>query len=101
MGTEIALNHHERFDGGGYPNGLAGESIPLTARIMNICDVYDAIRSRRPYKTAFDHARAVEIITRGDGRTEPAHFDPAILEAFVQTSGSFRDIFETCTEAPS
>ncbi len=82
MGAEIALGHHERWDGGGYPAGLAGEAIPLAARIMQICDVYDALRSKRPYKPAFEHTRALEIILKGDGRTMPGHFDPAVLDAF-------------------
>ena len=94
MGAEIALNHHERWDGGGYPQGSRGEDIPLTARIMNICDIYDALRSKRPYKPAFDHEKAVDIITRGDGRTQPEHFDPVILAAFQQHHLVFRDIFE-------
>jgi putative two-component system response regulator len=97
MGAEIALNHHERWDGGGYPNGKRGEAIPLAARIMNICDIYDALRSKRPYKPAFDHLKTADIITRGDGRTQPEHFDPVILAAFKQNHQSFRDIFETYT----
>jgi putative two-component system response regulator len=94
MGAEIALNHHERWDGGGYPSGKSGEDIPLSARIMNIGDIYDALRSKRPYKPAFDHAKAVDIITHGDGRVEPAHFDPDIFNAFGKNHESFRDIFE-------
>ncbi|OGA18324.1 MAG: two-component system response regulator [Betaproteobacteria bacterium RIFCSPLOWO2_02_FULL_66_14] len=94
MGAEIADGHHERWDGGGYPAGLAGDAIPLSARIMNICDQYDALRSKRPYKPAFSHERTLEIITVGDGRTLPAHFDPAVLEAFKGCVGRFRDIFE-------
>jgi putative two-component system response regulator len=97
MGAEIALNHHERWDGGGYPNGKRGEAIPLSARIMNICDVYDALRSKRPYKPAFDHLKSVDIITRGDARILPEHFDPVILAAFKQNQQSFRDIFEAYT----
>ena len=97
MGAEIALNHHERWDGGGYPNGKRGEAIPLSARIMNICDVYDALRSKRPYKPAFDHQKTMDIITHGDGRTQPEHFDPAILAAFKQNHQSFNDIFEKYT----
>ena len=93
MGAEIALGHHERWDGGGYPAGLAGERIPLSARIMNICDQYDALRSKRPYKPALPHERVMEIITAGDGRTLPAHFDPAVLAAFVQCAPSFNDIY--------
>ena len=96
MGAEIALNHHERWDGGGHPNGKQREAIPLTARIMNICDIYDALRSRRPYKPAFDHGKAVDVITRGDGRTQPDHFDPAVLSAFKKNLRAFRDIFEAC-----
>jgi putative two-component system response regulator len=94
MGAEIALNHHERWDGGGYPNGKRGEAIPLAARIMNICDIYNALRSKRPYKSAFDHLNTVDIITQGDGRTQPEHFDPVILAAFKQNHQSFGDIFE-------
>lgn len=94
MGAEIALNHHERWDGGGYPNGKRGETIPLSARIMNICDIYDALRSKRPYKPAFDHQKTMDIITHGDGRTQPQHFDPDIFAAFNQHSLVFRDIFE-------
>ena len=94
MGVEIADGHHERWDGGGYPLGLAGEAIPLSARIMNICDQYDALRSRRPYKEAFPHDKALEIITVGDGRTLPAHFDPDVLDAFKGCVGRFREIFE-------
>ncbi|EAU55225.1 HD domain-containing phosphohydrolase [Mariprofundus ferrooxydans] len=94
MGAEIALNHHERWDGGGYPEGKQGKSIPLAARVMTICDTYDALRSKRPYKPAFDHEKAVQIITCGDGRTEPAHFDPLILAAFTKNHQIFCDIFE-------
>jgi putative two-component system response regulator len=94
MGAEIALNHHERWDGGGYPNGKKGEEIPLPARIMNICDVYDALRSKRPYKPAFDHPKAMDIISRGDGRTQPEHFDPGIFAMFTQNHTVFCDIFD-------
>jgi putative two-component system response regulator len=94
MGAEIALHHHERWGGGGYPNGTRGEAIPLMARIMNICDVYDALRSKRPYKPAFDHRKAVDTITQGDDRSQPEDFDPAILEAFRKNHESFREIFE-------
>ena len=97
MGAEIALNHHERWDGGGYPNGKRGEAIPVAARIMNICDIYDALRSKRPYKPAFDHQKTVDIITHGDGRTQPEHFDPAILAAFQQNHPSFCGIYEEYT----
>jgi putative two-component system response regulator len=94
MGVEIALGHHERWDGGGYPYGLKGDQISLAARILNICDIYDALRSKRPYKPAFDHPTAVKIITTGDGRTQPEHFDPVVLAAFAQTHTTFQDIFD-------
>lgn len=97
MGAEIALNHHERWDGGGYPNGKCGEATPLAARIMNICDVYDAIRSKRPYKPAYDHQQTMHIFIHGDGRTQPEHFDPVIFSAFKQNQQVFRDIFEAYT----
>lgn len=93
MAVDIAQSHHERWDGKGYPQGLAGEAIPLTARIMNICDQYDALCSRRPYKPPFCHQKAVDIITLGDGRTMPEHFDPEVLAAFTRIAGRFADIF--------
>ena len=97
MGAEIALHHHERWDGGGYPAQLKGQVIPFSARIMNICDQYDALRSVRSYKKSLSHETAVAIITTGDGRTMPAHFDPDILEAFKRCDKAFREIFETVT----
>ena len=95
MGHDIALSHHERWDGSGYPLGIKGKGIPLPARIMQICDVYDALRSKRPYKPAFGHAMTMRIITRGDGRTEPSHFDPKVLAAFQSYASNFEDIFNT------
>jgi putative two-component system response regulator len=94
MAREIALSHHERWDGRGYPEGLIGEAIPLAARLMCIADVYDALRSRRPYKEPFGHDDALRIIAVGDGRTSPKHFDPDILAAFVRIAPSMSDIFE-------
>ena len=94
MGSEIALNHHERWDGSGYPNGIKGEDIPFCARIMNICDIYDALRSKRPYKPAFDHQKTLEIIIYGDSRTQPKHFDPLILDVFKRNHQLFCDIFD-------
>ncbi len=94
MGAEIARCHHERWDGGGYPQGLKGKEIPFPARIMQICDVYDALRSKRPYKEAFDHAKAFAIITEGDGRTEPGHFDPEVLAAFTQAADQLAVIYD-------
>lgn len=94
MGAEIAVNHHERWDGKGYPHGVKGSAIPLSARILNICDIYDALRSKRPYKPALDHAKATEIITKGDGRTMPEHFDPVIFDAFKKNHEKFGEIFE-------
>ena len=102
MGAEIALNHHERWDGSGYPNGTQANDIPLSARIMYMCDIYDALRSKRPYKPAFNHEKAADIILHGDGRTQPEHFDPAIFAAFKQNQLLFRDIYqEYTTRAPS
>ncbi len=94
MAEEIALTHHEKWDGSGYPKGLKGENIPVSGRIMNIVDQYDALRSRRPYKPVMDHERVVDILTAGDVKSMPKHFDPQVFEAFMRSSGMFREIYE-------
>ncbi len=84
-GIEIARSHHERWDGKGYPNQLKGEEIPLSARIMSVADVYDALRTERPYKTAFPHEKCVAIIKDGSG----SQFDPEIISVFLEIEAQF------------
>ncbi len=86
--TQIARSHHERWDGSGYPDGLSGEAIPLPARLMALADVYDALRSRRPYKQPFNHAEAAVLIKQESGR----HFDPALVDAFCSLENEFATI---------
>jgi adenylate cyclase len=88
MACEIALTHHERWDGTGYPNGLHEDGIPISGRIMALADVYDALTSKRCYKEGFSHARAVEILTEGRG----THFDPHIVDAFLAEGRNFEQI---------
>jgi len=90
----IALEHHERWDGGGYPNGLSGENIHLFARITAVADVFDALTSRRPYKEGWPVERAVEYLREQQNR----HFDRKIVEVFLQTLPTLLDIKEQFTE---
>ena len=88
MGIEIAQSHHERWNGRGYPEGLSGESIPLSARILALCDVYDALTCKRCYKEAFSHEKSTEIILADRGQ----HFDPDIADVFASIQGQFDEI---------
>jgi response regulator RpfG family c-di-GMP phosphodiesterase len=86
MAREIAAGHHERWDGRGYPRGLSGEQIPLSARIVAVADVYDALSSKRVYKPSLPHDHCVEIIRSEIG----GHFDPRLVEVFLSIEGVFR-----------
>ena len=96
VAIEIAHYHHERWEGNGYPDKLLGEAIPLAARIMAVADVYDALTTVRPYKSAFSHQEAEEMILSGSG----AHFDPMVIAAFVKCQPRFVEIASTWTDAP-
>lgn len=85
MARDIAAAHHEKYDGQGYPRGLAGDEIPLCARIVALADVYDALTTKRVYKPAFSHAKARQIILEGSG----THFDPIVVEAFKACESQF------------
>ena len=92
---EIAHYHQEKWDGSGYPEGLAGDAIPVSARLMAVADVYDALISRRVYKPPFPHAKALEIIREGRG----THFDPDMVDAFLAIAEEFRAIAERYTDS--
>ncbi len=93
LGAVLALTHHERFDGSGYPHGLKGEQVPLIARIVAVADVYDALTSERPYKTAWTSDDAIAYLKREKGR----HFDPTCLQAFL---AQIEGILEVRRELP-
>jgi len=93
LGMEIAKDHQEKWDGSGYAGGLSGEDIPLSARIMALSDVYDALRSKRVYKDGFPHQKAVDIIAEGRG----SHFDPLLVDIFLQHHLLFKEIFDRLT----
>jgi putative two-component system response regulator len=90
VGREVARSHHERWDGRGYPDLIAGPAIPLPARIVSVADVYDALTSNRCYRRAFRHEKAVEMIREGSG----GQFEPAVVEAFLDREQEFRAIRE-------
>jgi len=95
LGMEISRYHHEKWDGSGYGEGLQGEEIPLSARIMALADVYDALRSKRVYKEPFPHSKAVKIIREGSG----SHFDPDLVEIFLENHQQFCEIFDNLSKS--
>ena len=90
IASDIAMYHHEKWDGSGYPEGLAGENIPKPARIVAIADVYDALRSKRVYKDGFTHEKAVEIIVR----EKEISFDPDLIDVFLSVNQEFKEVFD-------
>ena len=94
IAKQIAHWHHEKWDGSGYPDGLAGDAIPLPARLMALADVFDALISKRVYKEAFDFATASRIIIEGRGK----HFDPDVVDVFIREFATFQRIAETYGE---
>jgi len=88
MGREIAFNHHEKWDGSGYPRGLKGEAIPLSARIIALADVYDALTTKRFYKEAYSHNKSKKMIIELKG----THFDPEIVDAFLAVQDTFNRV---------
>lgn len=95
LAKEIALSHHEKWDGSGYPEGLAGDAIPISARLMALADVYDALISQRIYKKGMSHEQAVAIIRDG----KASHFDPDIVEAFLGIQVEFQAIAARYTDS--
>jgi putative two-component system response regulator len=93
IAANIARNHHERWDGSGYPSGIKGTEISIEARITALVDVYDALRSKRPYKPAFDQQKTLSIMLEGDGRTDPSHFDPDLLNILRKMASKFDQIY--------
>lgn len=92
----IILYHHEKWDGSGYPKGIAGESIPLEARIVAVADVYDAVRSKRCYKQAYSHESARVIINKGKG----SHFDPIVVDTFMSFEAEIKGFYANGKYAP-
>jgi HD-GYP domain-containing protein (c-di-GMP phosphodiesterase class II) len=94
MAIDVARHHHERYDGTGYPDRLAGDAIPLAARVVAVADVYDALRSRRVYKPALSHVAATHLM----GETDPGHFDPVLLQVFLRRAERFERVFRELSD---
>jgi len=95
MAAAIALNHHERWDGTGYPDGRRAEEIPIEARIVALADIYDALRSPRPYKPGYSHEEARKVILEGDDRMDPeGHLDPQLTRLFAEHHGGMAEIWD-------
>lgn len=94
VARNIALYHHEKWDGSGYPYGLKNDDIPIEAAIVALVDVYDALRSERPYKKALSHEEAMRIILNGDDRTRPEHFKPEVLKIFADNSQKIKELWD-------
>jgi HD-GYP domain-containing protein (c-di-GMP phosphodiesterase class II) len=97
VASDVARHHHERCDGTGYPDRLAGNAIPLAARLLAIADVYDALRSRRVYKGELPHAEAMRLMLE----VSPSQFDPALLQAFQRRADAFDRIFTEWADEPA
>jgi putative two-component system response regulator len=95
VAREVAYTHHEKWDGSGYPQGLAGDDIPVSGRLMALADIYDALISRRVYKAAIAQDVTVEIIVNERGK----QLDPDVVDAFIALQGTFADIAKNITDA--
>lgn len=94
MAKQIALQHHENWDGSGYPFGIRGHEISIAAQIVKLVDIYDALRNKRIYKPSFSHTKTIDIILNGDGRVMPFHFDPVLLQCFRENHLKINELFE-------
>ena len=93
VARNISMYHHEKYNGKGYPFGLSGDQIPVEAQIVSFADVYDALRSERPYKKGFSHEKVFDIFTKGDNRTDPTDFNPLILEVFKKYHNEINELY--------
>jgi response regulator RpfG family c-di-GMP phosphodiesterase len=101
VARDVAIAHHESWDGSGYPGGLKGNEIPLAGRIVKVADVYDALRSNRSYKRPYSHDEVLEIFRQGDDRIAPSHFDPEILATFFRIESVFAVIYDSLRDSHS
>src|SRR5262249_46978939 len=97
MAEEIAIGHHERFDGSGYPRGIAGQAIPFSARLVAVADVYDAVTSNRAYRKAMPHSEASKLITNNCG----TQFDPQVVDAFIKRELDFERLAAQFADPPA